>query len=625
MDDSVKQNRLQKILDELFGPRPADAPAPSAADRLSAFKEVAAEGGLPNMAPLLPMLLSLDGKPYTVIDKHFQFETLFYTRMPKNMVLKTGRQVGKSTVMSAHGIITCTSVPYFRTLYVTPLFEQVRRLSNNYVRPFIDQSPVKDLWSGTSTENSVLQRSFKNNSMMQFSFALLDADRVRGVRADKMVIDEVQDMNRDHIPIIREVMSASPWGMSQFTGTPKTPDNTIEGLWLSSSQAEWFTKCPHGGCGHWNIACTSHDLRQMIGRLRDDISERNPGTVCAKCQKVIDPKTGRWVHRYPDKRFQFAGYHIPQPIMWIHYAHYEKWAELLGKQDGIGNYTPDKFINEVLGESCGVGVQLVSMVDLQRAADADRVNDPRNPGKASVEQNLKRYKYRVLAVDWGGGGEEGISLTVCAVLGVLSSGKIEVIWARRLHTPHDHLQEAQDCLRIFKQFRCHFIAHDYTGAGTLRETFLVQTGIDVEKLIPIQYVRAATAAIMNHVKPTAIHPRRYWRVDKTRSLLTTCAAIRLGRIRFFAYDYKSNDDPGLLHDFLALTENKVETRLGSDIYTINRNPQLTDDFAQAVNIGCCALWYITKNWPSLIDNKYTIASSAANEVAPLTPDWGGAA
>ena len=36
------------------------------AERLDAFKQIAELGGLPNMAPLLPLLLSLDGKPYTV-------------------------------------------------------------------------------------------------------------------------------------------------------------------------------------------------------------------------------------------------------------------------------------------------------------------------------------------------------------------------------------------------------------------------------------------------------------------------------------------------------------------------------------------------------------------------------
>lgn len=585
-------------------------------DKLNLFLKYVKEGRLPNYAPLLPLVLTLDGKPYN-LDNHFQFETLFYTRMPKSMVLKTGRQVGKSTVGSAHGVITCTSIPYFRTLYITPLFEQVRRLSNNYVRPFVEQSPLRSLWLGNNTENSVLQRSFRNYSMMQFSFASLDADRVRGIRADKVVIDEVQDMNRDLIPIIKETMSASKWAISQYSGTPKTPENTLEGLWLMSSQAEWCIPCK--SCKKLNVASIKHDLEKMIGPFREDISENNPATVCAKCSKTIYPNEGRWIHRYPERRFQFAGYHLPQPIMHIHYSAPAKWGELLAKREGYGNYTPEKFMNEVLGESCGTGVQLVSMDDLQKACLLEHNNAPKDP--ASCMKDLKRYEKIVLAADWGGGGEEGVSLTVITVMGILPNGTVDVIWGRRLMTPHDHILEAQQCLDIFNRFNCDFLAHDYTGAGSLRETFLCQAGVPYKRIIPIQYVRAASAKVMSVVKPSEKNPRFYYRVDKTRSLLTVCAAIRLKKIRFFKYDYRSTDDPGLIHDFLALVEQKTETRIGSDIYTITRNPQLSDDFAQAVNIGACSLWYTKNAWPSLnLPNKFIISDEVEKSLS-ATPSW----
>jgi hypothetical protein len=579
-------------------------------DRLELFLKLVKDGHFPNFAPLLPLVLTLDGKPYS-LENHFQFETLFYTRMPKAMVLKTGRQVGKSTVGSAHGVITCTSIPYFRTLYVTPLFEQVRRLSNNYVRPFVEQSPIRNLWIGNSTENSVLQRSFRNYSMMQFSFASLDADRVRGVRADKIVIDEVQDIDQDHIPIIKETMSASPWALSQFSGTPKTPENTIEGLWLMSSQAEWCIPCRN--CKKLNVSATTHDLEKMIGPYRDDISEANPGTVCAKCQKVIHPNDGRWIHKYPERRFRFAGFHVPQPIMHIHYSEPSKWTELIAKREGYGNYTPEKYMNEVLGESCGVGVQLVSMDELQKACVLNHENKPKQP--EDCMQDLAKYRYRILSVDWGGGGEEGISLTVATVMGITPTGVVHVIWARRLMTPHDHLAEARQCLHYFNLFKCHFVSHDFTGAGVLRETLLCQAGVEYKRLIPIRYIRASAAKIMTHIKPTSINPRSFYQVDKTRSLLTTCAAIRLMRIRFFKYDYKSTDDPGLIHDFLALTERKTETRLGSDVYTIGRNPHLSDDFAQAVNIGCCALWHMTGAWPNFnVPEKFQLSEEVENHL-----------
>jgi hypothetical protein len=100
-----------------------------------------------------------------------------------------------------------------------------------------------------------------------------------------------------------------------------------------------------------------------------------------------------------------------------------------------------------------------------------------------------------------------------------------------------------------------------------------------------------------------------------------CAAIKTERIRFFKYDYRSTDDPGLIHDFLALVEQKTETRVGSDMYTITRNPQLTDDFAQAVNIGACSLWYTTNAWPNLnVPSKFNL-SERDEQILRADPVW----
>ena len=53
-----------------------------------------------------------------------------------------------------------------------------------------------------------------------------------------------------------------------------------------------------------------------------------------------------------------------------------------------------------------------------------------------------------------------------------------------------------------------------------------------------------------------------------------------------------------MNDFLALIEEKSDSRTGSPVYIISRNHAVPDDFAQAVNIGCLALWQTTSMWPS---------------------------
>jgi len=576
--------------------------------RLLEAQHILAKGKGASFKALLPLLLSLNGEPYTLDRRpgkhakrspgYFPFETFYRMRMPRKVMYKTGRQVAKSTNLAARGIVHSNAIPYFSTLYVTPLYEMIRRFSQNYVRPFIETSPVKALFIGSDTVNSVLQRTFNNRSKMIFSFAFTDCDRTRGISANKVSYDEVQDLDKDHIPIIRETMSGSPYGViEEYAGTPKSLENTIQKLWKDSSQAEWVMKCFK--CGHWNVPARTHDLDDMIGPYSEDISYERPGIVCGKCHqpKSVFPQFGRWVHARPEKRWDFAGYHVPQILMPMHYASREKWSMLLGKREGQGNTPEHVYYNEVLGESSDTGSRIITLSDLERACVLPW---PRDLTRAVEAFDPSAYVARVLACDWGGGGQDGMSYTVYSVMGMRVDGKIDVIFAYRSLTPHEHEREAKLAVGLAYKFKCHAIAHDYTGAGSLRETFIIQAGYPLERVLPVAYVRVgATSRIMQFKPGSKNSPRSHYQVDKTRSLLLTCNQIKNGWIRFFQDDYHHADDEGLIRDFLALVDEKVDSRLGKDVYTIIRDPNLRDDFAQATNVGACALWNMTDKWPNV--------------------------
>ena len=974
--------------------------------RLLIASHLLGKTGRLTLRPVLPLLLQLKGKPYHLQD-HFPFEPFFRSRMPKRTLLKTGRQVSKSTSLAAQGVLFSNCIPYFSTLYVTPLFEMIRRFSQNYVRPFIETSPVMKLFSGHSTINSVLQRSFKNRSQMIFSFAFLDAERTRGIAADKnclaegtlvelsggrslpielvepgtrlvsadkngMIIedtvtekiyqgvqdvfevtfsggsvvrctaderfrcgdgrwvylrdlfagppeaerstvelvpeadtlgllvrgrgnrslqpdvlvasglparpspggvllaqgraasglrhdsarrreeprlgqnnrvlrnglqfgvrsaggdhdarrqedrhgslgrrvdlgvpgvlghgrrdaagesdlllhtrifqdggrtactaaprdgdvfgnggpgqgswasqayhpaehgrfttvvatgravgsselavqahpgasagdlldlraevprtqgpsqgtrpglqtagvladsssetleaepygvaasgqesagtativrvaylgrlpvwdlnmaaehaffangvlvhnciDEVQDMDISFLPIIHETMSGSvDWGIVQYAGTPKTLDNTIETLWLDSSMAEWFIKCPHGGCGAWNIPSLEFHLLDMMGPWHADISEKNPGVVCHKCRKPINPRTGRWVHRYRDRRWTFAGYHVPQIIMPMHYANQEKWSVLMGKREGKGNTPLHVFFNEVCGESFDAGAKMVTITDLKRAATL-----PWHNKLEEAKPHVHEYMYRVCSVDWGGGGvdakkrvdEKYRSYTTAAVCGMLPDGKIHVIYGYRSNYPHSHVREARIVLGIMANFRCSHLVHDFTGAGTVRETVIKQAGMPYDRIIPVAFYPAHRTGIFQLKEPTKMQPRWHYACDKPRSLNYLAQMIKSGIIRFFAYDHYSAEDPGLLHDFLHLIEDKSDSS-GLDVYKILHDPAGPDDFAMAVDAGVMALCTMSGNWPDVADAEGVLISEEVLKAAfPVqVHDW----
>jgi hypothetical protein len=414
-----------------------------------------------------------------------------------------------------------------------------------------------------------------------------DPLRIRGNPADAINYDEVQDIDLAFTDVINECLSHSKWRLRFYTGTAKTLDNPIEWLWQRSSKAEWCIPCPN--CKYENICCTKNDLLNMLGPVRADISEEKPGLVCAKCKVPINPRQGFWVHGNPSKRFDFVGYHIPQPIVPIHYANPRAWADLLNKMDNmVGGFVA--FKNEILGESEDSGVKLVTREDLVKHATLGENSDE------NLTKLLPQYDLIVMGVDWGGGGETGLSRTAVAICGY-KNGQIHVLRGIRFRE-HDPLKETKVITEYIKNNRVRILAYDANPAGSLREILINQQIIT--NSIPMQYYGTVGGRLI--IKPKlSLHGagsvRNIWRIHKSRSLQLLCAAIKLGVFRFFSY---TNDDPdgdNLLTHFLAIFEEKVEHPLGEDQYLIQRNPALPDDFVHAVNFAAIAIWETTKHWP----------------------------
>ena len=281
---------------------------PDATDLVVAYLQKLQETGAAreNWAPLLPFLFQLKGKPVTLND-YFPLMPLFNTKLPRETLYICGRQVAKSQSTCFGALLRGLAEPNYGILFVLPRFEMTRRFSANYVKPAITGSPLRGLFIDSNCENSVLQKTLPNGSRLFFSFAFLDCDRCRGLSVDEVDYDEVQDFDPSFIDIINETMSASDWRTIRYTGTPKTLDNTIEGLRQRSSMAELVTKC---GCGHWCIPSTEYDAFGMIAGI-DFILEHGTGLKCPACSRPVNPRNGRWIHRRRGKSFGWPG-NIPR-------------------------------------------------------------------------------------------------------------------------------------------------------------------------------------------------------------------------------------------------------------------------------------------------------------------------
>jgi len=583
---------------------------------------------------LLPLLFNLRGKALT-LKNHFPMRSLFARVLPEQITYKTGRQVSKSASNATHSVLMGAATPFYNILHVTPLFEMIRKFSANYVAPLIEESALRQMFITTRCNRSILQRSLKNGSNMFFTFAFNDCVRIRGNTANSIKYDEYQNLDASFEPIINQTVSAASAGIDfsdeqalaqanapniMRFGTPLTFENGLEQAWETSSQAEWAIRCEK--CKKINIPSLREDLEKMLGprERKEKVTPTAPGIVCARCGHYLYTRTGHWKHAFPERRESHCGYHIPQCIMPFHCENQQAWTTLQQYRFNRNRASLAEFYNEICGESYDHGAKLISVTDLRHAS----VLGPRE----DLESHLKairsgRYIDWGMGIDWGGGGINGISKTVFAFAGLRSDRVIEIFSGFRSQTPNNFNLEASRAKDIALTYRCQFMAMDFHGPGNrLRWDKMLEIGIPKNMTIPIAYTRVGNGAVAKTV-PEDRKERipRHVQLNKARSFLTISQLIRSGRIRFFQYDYKSKEFPGLLNDFTSLAEDRVKLKQAGEVYTIVHVPTIgPDDFADAVNYVVCALFTRAGKWPDT-GSIMTIADLTPEQQALIDPKY----
>ncbi len=565
-----------------------DAGIPRLQEALTRYREALEYNPTLSAAAILPLIFRLKGKPFSLED-HFPQETMFrLVTVPRRQVTKAGRQVGKSIGLAASGILRAATTPYFNHLTVTPLFEQVRRFSSNYVKPFLTECSVKSAILRPGTDNSVLQRTLANGSNLFYNYASNSADRIRGTAADELSADECQDFDLDILPVIESCLDASPLQIMRFSGTPKTFDGPLQVYWELSSQAIWHIPCQETGCKFENV-CTVEDNGGHLLAMID-----NPFTlVCAKCGKPLDARYGQYVHKFPDRRWSFPGYHMPQVIFPMHYADRGKWRKI---QETMREKPKFYLYNEILGESIDTGLKLLAQAEIDAAA----ITPPVKPAGFDAPN----YRVSAVGVDWGGKGkekaqdkEEFISNTAVAIAGMRGDGRIEVPFVYRTPYAADHYREAAIVKEIFSECGADWLAHDFGGAGDVRESIMVDKGVNRKRVIPMTYAGLSPnkpPIYFNNGGPDGA--RSSYIVDKARSLLLLCELIRTQQVLLPRQE--NQYIKSCLSDFLSIYSEDMETPRGKT-RLVKRLPRRTDDIVHAVNFAVMTIYHNTGDWPKM--------------------------
>lgn len=389
-------------------------------------------------------LFWLDGKPYSLHD--YPFMPAIYDTGAPEVLMKTGRQVTKSTLCACMMLSNCIVRNHYRTLYVAPLREQTSRFSNTRLSKIIHYSPiVRQNYTDPKQTNNVLLQILKNGSEMALSYAWDDPDRIRSITADHEFIDEVQDILYESvIPVVKECMGNSDYGYTTYAGTPKTMDNTIEYLWQMSTQSEWIMKCP--GCGKWQFV----DTVKSIGKT---------GVVCLHCDHALNPRDGRWYDFRQNAKIR--GYHISQPILPRNNEIPSRWQRILTK---LETYPSTRFKNEVLGVSDAVGSRFISQEELIELCSDYFVEFP------IPEVNMRDVRAVVGGVDWAGNGEGYNSRTVAWVWGLLPDMRLKTLYYK-IFPNANAISDVNEVAEIFDKCGVRYVIGD-AGEGAVANSVL---------------------------------------------------------------------------------------------------------------------------------------------------------
>lgn len=420
---------------------------------------------------LAQAILTLKGKPLN-LSEYKPFE-LIYDLAPRTLTACCGRQIGKSVSLAASIISNSILRGHFSTLFISPLSQQTSRFSATYLGPFCNSAIVKNHFITSSETKNVFSKTFSNGSSVTLGYAETeqDADRVRGVAADAMFYDEVQDASWEALPILEETLSASDFSFRRYTGTAKGESNTLTLLFKRSNMMEWVVKCPH--CARYAIP---NEFETCL-----KIATGNPdGPACPHCTKLLDMKTGTWMAGRPSETVNI-GVHIPQFSIPARTTA-KKWPELVDK---VTKYDQIKLSNEVFGLPVGAGGRPLSIRQVMAVCNPDRTEF--DTGFPEIGDS-RSILYTVLGVDWSVTGSAK-SYTVITVLGFDSMGKAYVLYAQRLNSI-DILAQVDRVIAVYKRFKCTHMGSD-RGVGVLQGQ-IMKRAIGTDQVSMINYVTAKT-------------------------------------------------------------------------------------------------------------------------------------
>jgi hypothetical protein len=508
--------------------------------------------GFIEFAVRVPDKTAQDRVPFSFAQRRYL--KLPYNTKAKRQLFKCGRQVEKSTLLGNKCLSFCCVISSFNVLYVSPTNQQTKTFSQDRLKEPVETSKMLQAWTTTKLSDNVFLKKFINRSQITLRYAYHNADRVRGIPADMIMIDELQDIITDNIDVIEECASHSPFKIFIYSGTPKSYDNAIEHYWTKySTQNEWVVPCErHGTPGdpstwHWNVL--------------DEANIGLKGLICDRCGELINPMHPKatWASMNPSVKNKlkdfYEGYRIPQLMVpWL------AWSEILDKRTKMERAV---FHNEVLGLSFDSGTRPLTRQDVIDNCVPNLLMSPANLQR--IQSALGQASPVFAGIDWGTG--EG-TYTVLS-LGAYINEMFTIFYIHRFEGPEVEPPVQLELIEnIIKAWNVRAVGVDYGGGYDRNDHLMRKFGTD--KIWKYQYSTPGTKVKW---EPNL---RRHL-VHRTEVMSDIFNAIKRRNVFRFP-DFQQFEDP-FAADFLNIfSEYNEQTRQ----IEYKKTPDCTDDSFHSV-------------------------------------------
>lgn len=223
--------------------------------------------------------------------KDFPYLVDIYEDTVKEIVVQKSGQCGISEYLIDRSFYLTENYTMVG-LYCFPAQAQLNAFSHARVEQVIRQSPHLSEIAGEI--NNVSLREIGDSHI--YFRGMQDIKQIISVDADYLMIDEVDAMRQDYIPIVEKRLGGSRYKIKRYVSTPTYPNYGINAKYKEGDQREWFIKCDECGYIQYLDFFKNVDFEKKI-------------YVCKKCRKPIDNlKNGKWIPRHPER--EIHSYHI---------------------------------------------------------------------------------------------------------------------------------------------------------------------------------------------------------------------------------------------------------------------------------------------------------------------------